>query len=120
VQKSISVVLTALGALAPALAIPAEAIAASSTTYTGAISDFKYGRTEVKISVSDKRLSAITVLYSDTDPRSGQIDTFAYPTLRKEALKANSYKIHAVSGATYTSQAFEKSLYSAMLKAHIG
>ena len=42
----------------------------------------------------------------------------ALPILRQEFLTAQSAKIQAVSGATLTSEAFVRSLQSALLKAH--
>lgn len=116
-HKSIPVVMTALGIATPALAVPAEALAA--TSYKGTTSNFRYGTLQVTITASGKKIKSITAKVNPTDPRSSQLDTLALPLLKKEALKANSYKIHVVSGATYTSEAFDASLYSALLKAKI-
>ena len=48
------------------------------------------------------------------DQQSYQREAYALPLLRNEALKAQSYKIHTISGVTTTSEAFIASLYSAM------
>jgi uncharacterized protein with FMN-binding domain len=56
--------------------------------------------------------------YTYHTSRSQFIMAQALPLLRQEFLVAQSAKIHLVSGATYTSQAFIKSLQSALLKAH--
>jgi uncharacterized protein with FMN-binding domain len=56
----------------------------------------------------------------DTDrPRSRDLMGGSFPTLCKEALDAQSAKIHQVSGATVTSNAFVASLQSALVKAHL-
>ena len=64
-----------------------------------------------------------TVRYTDlggsytyhTD-RSQYIMSQSLPYLRQEFLTAQSANVQLVSGATYTSQAFEQSLHSALLK----
>jgi uncharacterized protein with FMN-binding domain len=56
--------------------------------------------------------------YTYHTSRSQFIMSQALPLLRQEFLVAQSAKIHMVSGATYTSQAFVRSLQSALLKAH--
>ena len=56
--------------------------------------------------------------YTYHTSRSQFIMSQALPLLRQEFLVAQNAKIHMVSGATYTSQAFITSLQSALLKAH--
>ncbi len=51
--------------------------------------------------------------------RSVAISAGAVPILRTEALHAQSAKIDAVSGATYTSEGYRTSLQSAIDKAHL-
>ncbi len=51
-----------------------------------------------------------------TDSHSQEIDQQAVPELRQEAISAGSAKIDGVSGASYTSQAYEQSLQSAIDK----
>ena len=43
----------------------------------------------------------------------------AIPVLRHEVLAAQSARIQAVSGATYTSQAYAQSVQAALDKAHV-
>jgi uncharacterized protein with FMN-binding domain len=52
-------------------------------------------------------------------PRSAQINGRAVPILRSEVLRAQSARIHLVSGATMTSNAYVTSLRSALTKAHL-
>ena len=54
--------------------------------------------------------------YSYHTSRSQYIMSQALPMLRQEFLSAQSPNVQMISGATYTSQAFEQSLQSALLK----
>ena len=65
-----------------------------------------------------RRFSDLGGGYTYHTSRSQFIMSQALPLLRQEFLVAQNAKIHMVSGATYTSQAFVKSLQSALLKAH--
>jgi uncharacterized protein with FMN-binding domain len=55
--------------------------------------------------------------YTYHTDRSQFIMSQALPLLREEFLKAQSANVGMISGATYTSQAFEQSLQSALAKA---
>lgn len=55
--------------------------------------------------------------YTYHTSRSEYIMGQALPLLRQEFLQVRSANIQTISGATYTSQAFEQSLQSALLKA---
>jgi uncharacterized protein with FMN-binding domain len=77
-----------------------------STTITG---------TKKKVT---RRLTAVSVpTYPNHTDRSVYINQNALPTLRAEALRAQSARIDLVSGATDTSDAFAQSLQAAILKA---
>jgi uncharacterized protein with FMN-binding domain len=65
-----------------------------------------------------QRFSDLGGGYTYHTSRSQFIMSQALPLLRQEFLVAQNAKIHMVSGATYTSQAFVRSLQSALLKAH--
>jgi uncharacterized protein with FMN-binding domain len=65
-----------------------------------------------------RRLTAVSVpTYPNHTDRSVYINQNALPTLRAEALRAQSARIDLVSGATDTSDAFAQSLQAAILKA---
>jgi uncharacterized protein with FMN-binding domain len=65
-----------------------------------------------------RRITSISVpMYPNHTDRSIFINQNALPTLRAEALRAQSASIDLVSGATDTSDAFAQSLQSAILKA---
>jgi uncharacterized protein with FMN-binding domain len=56
--------------------------------------------------------------YSYHTDRSQYIMSQALPMLRQEALQSHTANVNLISGATYTSQAFEQSLQAALLKAN--
>jgi uncharacterized protein with FMN-binding domain len=96
----------------------APTTATSATrTVTGEDVSYRYGDLELKVTRSGGRIENITVVKLDeTDPRSQQIDQIAIPQLRQEAISAQSAKINGVSGASYTSAAYEQSLQAALDK----
>ena len=117
-RRSVPVLMTSIAALAPAAAAPIAA-AATSHTYRGAGSSMRWGTIQVTITVSGRRLTAVSATYPSERARSQAINSRAVPTLRSEALNGQSYRVHSVSGATLTSRSFVNSLYSAMHAAHL-
>jgi uncharacterized protein with FMN-binding domain len=109
---------TALAALTPAV-LPATAAAAATKTYKGPIERTQYSDVQVSITVSGKRIKSLSISANPSDQQSYQREAYALPLLRKEALAAQSYKIHTISGVTTTSDAFIYSLYSAMKHGHL-
>ena len=86
-----------------------------STTITGSDVEYVYGDIEVRITVVDGRIKKIGIpSESATDPRSESINSVAIPILTREALAAQSIHFDAVSGATFTSDAFAQSFASAL------
>lgn len=87
-------------------------------TVTGSVEQSPYGPTQVKVSFDGKKIVEVTaVQHTDDGTMSQSIDGNALPQLQKEALAAQSGKIDAVSGASYTSSGYIKSLQSALDKA---
>jgi uncharacterized protein with FMN-binding domain len=79
-----------------------------------------YGPIQVSITVKGGKITAANVpVYPNGTMRDVQIDQFALPQLIQETVSANSAKIDAVSGASYTSQGYIQSLQSAVDKAGI-
>lgn len=90
----------------------------ASTTATGAVESDRYGDTQVKVTIKNGKITEVTVLaYNDGDPRSASISQQAIPILRQEVLAKQTAAVDTVSGATYTSNAYEASLQSALDKA---
>ena len=107
-------------AVVPFTAFVAPAMAAGATrTYTGVSGKTQWGLVRVTIKVSGQKIVAVTATAPAGDAKTKFINQEAVPALRKEALKAQSATINAVSGATQTSNAFIKSLKSALKRANV-
>lgn len=98
-----------------AASTPTAASAASLTarTLTGQPISYQYGTVQVQLKLSGKKITAVNVLQAPSG-RSQQFTDYSIPTLKSEVLKAQSARIAMVSGATYTSLGFIKSLASAL------
>lgn len=84
----------------------------------GAVESTQYGPMQVQATLAGTRITNITVLQeTNVGGMSSQIDAMAIPKLTAEALAAQSAKIDAVSGASYTSAGYIQSLQSALDKA---
>jgi len=93
----------------------APATAAALTAYNGSVVDTRYGPVQVQVQITDGAVSEVAVVeYPDGDGKSVRINAQALPTLRTEALTAQTADIDTVSGATYTSDAYRQSLQSAI------
>jgi len=103
------------GATATSTAKPAGT-PATTRTATGPRVNYNYGVLSVKVTVSGRKITKITIAYLDdsADPRSQMIDDQAIPILEQQALQAQSANIQGVSGASFTSEGFEQSLQSAL------
>ena len=90
------------------------ASSSGSTTATGPEVDTRYGPVQVSVTVVNGQVTDVTALELPSGGRSGQISREAEPILHDEALSAQSASIDGVSGATYTSLAYEQSLQAAL------
>ena len=88
-------------------------------TLTGAVVASRYGNTQVQVTISNGRITAVTALQLPTGGRSGQISQYVESILSSEALTAQSANIDIISGATYTSEAYAESLQSALDQAAV-
>jgi uncharacterized protein with FMN-binding domain len=87
-------------------------------TFRGDSVDAEYGNVQLSIVVAGGKITDVKVLEAPTEhARSVQINGSALPKLRAEALAAQSADIDTVSGATYTSGGYQRSLQSAIDKA---
>lgn len=94
--------------------------AGKSGTFAGNPISTPYGTMQVAAVVANGKLTSVKVLqHTDVGGRSFQIDASALPVLKSEALSKHSANIDVVSGATYTSEGYAKSLQSALDKAGI-
>ncbi|GLZ12055.1 hypothetical protein Acsp04_22900 [Actinomadura sp. NBRC 104425] len=85
--------------------------------FRGSASVNPYGPIQVTIKVANGRITAVTATHATSPARTLQVNRRAIPLLRQEALQAQSARIDAVSGATYTSRSFAASLQSALAAA---
>jgi uncharacterized protein with FMN-binding domain len=72
-----------------------------------------YGTVQVSIKIADGKITAVEATYPTTG-NSATINPVAIPKLKQETLQAQSAKVAAVSGATYTSQSYQESLQAAL------
>ncbi len=88
--------------------------AATSGTVDGPTVDTRYGPVQVEVTIKNGKISDVTALQLPSGGRSGQISRVVEPMLSSEALSAQSASIDGVSGATYTSDAYARSLQAAL------
>lgn len=105
------------GAAAPSAS--GAAVPSAPIVVDGATEQTPYGPVQIELTVAGGRITQVTVLQQPTDARRSQeINAFALPQLRAETLAAQSARIDAVSGATYTTEGYQASLQSALDAAH--
>jgi len=99
-------------------AAPATKAASSSVSgsFTGDAINVGYGIVQVKIVVSNGKITEASAVQAPSG-RSQRFTDYAVPNLRQQTLSANSAAINGVSGASYTSYGWYKSLISALQKA---
>lgn len=96
-------------------AAPAAAAPAAPKTFTGSNVSTQFGPVQVRITVANGAVTAAKAIsYPSGNGHSDQINAYAIPTLNQEAVAASSAKINMVSGATYSSGGYIKSLQSAI------
>ena len=83
--------------------------------YVGAVVDAYYGPLQVQASISGGRIVSVKALHYPADRRTSQrINNQALPELQSEVIAAQSTRVDIVSGATLTSEAYIRSLKSAL------
>jgi len=107
---------------APGTAPAAGAAPAANTpaTYDGDASSTPYGPVQVRITVAGSKVTAAEAIQLPSgNGYDEQVKQYAVPVLNQEAVAAQSAKIAMVSGATYTSDGYVRSLQSALDQAHL-
>jgi uncharacterized protein with FMN-binding domain len=85
------------------------------TAITGQVANTVYGPVQVQLIARDNKIVKVAILRQPTNTiHDIQIGQFAFPRLISETLAAQSAKIDAVSGASYTSAGYITSLQSAL------
>ena len=97
-----------------------RAPAAGVRSVTGAAENFGYGVLAVKVTVNGTKITSLKVANLQVaEPTSQYICQQAIPMLHSEVLQAQSTRINAITGATYTSEAYAYSIQSALDKLHV-
>ncbi|MEV1082928.1 FMN-binding protein [Streptomyces sp. NPDC050211] len=113
----------AVGGAAPGQSIGAQesaqggAQAIGTGKFTGDAADTQYGPVQVRLTVNGGKITKAEAVQNPTGGQSTQINNNAIPKLNQAAVAAGTADIDAVSGATYTSEGYKKSLQSALDKA---
>ena len=90
----------------------------SSGTFTGDSADTRYGPVQVRITVAGGKITAVDVVdVPMSNPRDAEINQQAVPLLVQETVGLTNAQIDFVSGATFTSDGYQRSLQSAIDKA---
>ncbi|MFE5141537.1 FMN-binding protein [Streptomyces fagopyri] len=94
---------------------PANTSGTGTRTVTGDTVQTRWGPVQVRVTLRNGEITDVTAVSSPTDnPRDQEISGYAIPQLRREALAAQSARIDSVSGASYTSDGYKRSLQSAL------
>ncbi|MFF4688804.1 FMN-binding protein [Streptomyces sp. NPDC001307] len=89
---------------------------AGSGTVTGDATQTQYGAVQVRLTVAGGKITKAEAVQAPKGGLSDQKTALAVPKLNQEAVAAQSARIDAVSGATYTSNGYKQSLQSALDK----
>jgi hypothetical protein len=95
----------------------AKNLPAGETAVNGKVASTSYGPVQIQLIKRAGKIVKVAVLVQPTNTlHDVQIGEFAFPKLISETLAAQNGKIDAVSGATYTSAGYIRSLQSALDK----
>jgi len=88
---------------------------AGETAVTGHVATTVYGPVQIQLIMRNSKIVKVAVLQQPMNTANDiQIGEFAFPKLIGETLTAQTAKIDAVSGASYTSAGYIQSLQSAL------
>ena len=106
------------GMAVPAVPAPTTTAPAATHTVDGPVVATEYGNVQVAVQLDGSKIVDVKALLLPNDrSRSARISQQAGPILRQEALRAQSGDIDLVSGATYTSEGYIRSLQAALTRA---
>jgi uncharacterized protein with FMN-binding domain len=105
----------------PAPLVPATPVPVAGDTtyrdgsYDGAAVRIRWGSVQVRVTIANGAIADVAALQLPTgDGHSADISWRVEPILRSAALASQSASIDVVSGATYTSLAYARSLQAAL------
>lgn len=91
------------------------ALPAGERAITGNVANTAYGPVQVQLVVKANKIVKVSILEQPASTEHDlQIGQFAFPKLIAETVTTQSARIDSVSGATYTSGGYIKSLQSAL------
>lgn len=99
---------------APPGSPPSTGGTSGTRTVNGTVVDTEFGPYQVQATFSGATITDVRIITEPDDGHSQRIASRAEPTLRSEALQAQSAHIDMVSGATITSEAYARSLQAAI------
>jgi uncharacterized protein with FMN-binding domain len=92
---------------------------AATITVNGASASTQYGPVRIRVTIKAGRIVSVKAVdYPSSGSRDREISAFALPELEREAIAVQSAQIDTVSGATFTSDGYRRSLQSALDAAH--
>ena len=95
---------------------PAQSSGATDGTFTGDPISIRYGTVQVKITVQGGKIVDAQAVKAPTGSND-RYTQMAVPRLREQTIAAQNANIQGVSGASFTSYGWYKSLVSAVAKA---
>lgn len=106
---------TTSGTGSPSTTTTAPAAKTLRHTVNGSVVQTPYGSVQVAVVFDGSKIVEVQALQTPSDQdRSVQIAQVATPILRQEVLSAQSARVDAVSGATYTSDGYAQSVQYAI------
>jgi uncharacterized protein with FMN-binding domain len=81
---------------------------------TGSVIQTPFGNVQVQVTLQNGKITDVQTLQLPSGGHSSQVSRYAAPQLRSEVLQAQSAQVDSVSGATYTSQAYQQSVQAAL------
>lgn len=98
---------------------PPSTRSGTTVSVLGANEQYGYGVLSVKVTMTGRHIDNVSIAALQTaESYSQSLAQQVIPILRNEVLAAQSAQVSAVSGATYTSEAYLYSLQSALDKVH--
>jgi uncharacterized protein with FMN-binding domain len=99
----------------PSTTSPAKPPTGAASSAVGTAEQYGYGVLAVKVTVQGGRITDVSTSKLQTAEQYSQsLAQQVIPMLRNEILSAQSAHINAISGATYTSEAYAYSVQSAL------
>jgi uncharacterized protein with FMN-binding domain len=93
----------------------ASPLPAGARAIDGNVTDTVYGPVQVQVVVQNQKITGVNILEQPSSTvHDLQLGQMAFPKLISETLTAQSAHVDSVSGATYTSAGYIKSLQSAL------